>query len=163
MFNFDFSTTTSFTQPPAGEGVYHVKLTAIDTYTTQSGNNRVSLHATVIDGDAEGCVIKDGINIPKSPDDKVKGVWMRFFTSMGLSPAEIRATFGSTSSSMDDIKKALEESLLGLTGYCYFAPAVEEGGWPTRKWLTPAQAKSAMRTSNGKASSDDALGDFINV
>ena len=163
MFNFDFSTTTSFTQPPPKAGVYHVKLTGLDTYTTQSGNNRVSLHATVIDGDAQGCVIKDGINIPKGPDDKVKGVWMRFFSALGLSPAEIRATFSGNATTMEDIKKDLVDTIEGLTAYCYFAPAVEEGGWPTRKWLTPAQAQSSKRTSNGTASSDDALGDFINV
>ena len=163
MFNFDFSNTTSFSQPPDGKGVFTVKLTAIDTYTTQSGNNRVSLHATVVEGDSEGCVIRDGINIPKSPDDKVKGVWMRFFAALGLNPTEIRATFSSSDMSMDDIKAALEESVKGRTGYCYYAPAVEEGGWPTRKWLTPAQARSARRTSNGTSTSDEGLGDFISV
>ena len=161
MFNFDF-TKTSFSQPPAGEGVYRVKLTGIDSYTTQSGNSRISLMATVMDGDSEGCMIKDGINIPKSADDKVKGVWMRFFTALGLSPAEIKATFSGANLTMEDIQAALEDSIKGLTGDCYYAPAVEEGGWPTRKWLTPAQAKSHQNTTRPSASSSD-LDDFVNV
>ena len=164
MFNFDFTTgTNNFSQPPAGEGVYHVKLTNVDSYTTQSGNARISLTATVMDGDSEGCTIRDGINIPKSSDDKVKGVWMRFFTAMGLSPMEIKGAFSGANLSMDDVVEALKETVEGLTGYCYYAPAVEEGGWPTRKWLTPAQAKSSRNTSNGASSSDSSLGEFINI
>jgi len=165
MFNFDFTTgTNNFSQPPACEGVFPVKLTKVDSYTTQSGNARISLTATITDGDSEGCTIRDGINIPKSVDDKVKGVWMRFFTALGLSPLEIKAAFSGANLSMDDIVEGLKETVEGRTGYCYYAPAVEEGGWPTRKWLTPAQAKSTMRAkSNGAGTGDSALGEFISV
>lgn len=162
MFNFDFGNTT-FSQAPAGEGVYHVKLTGLDSYVTQSGNSRISLTATVVDGDSKGCVIRDGINIPKDDSDKVKGVWMRFFSALGLSPSDIKAAFSNAKASEAEILETLNETIKGTTGYCFYAPPVEEGGWPTRKWLTPAQAKSARRTKNGKGDDDSALGEFINV
>jgi hypothetical protein len=162
MFNFDFG-NTSFSQAPPCEGVYHVKLTGLDSYVTQSGNSRISLIATVMDGDSKGCVIRDGINLPKDESDKVKGVWMRFFSSLGLSPSDIKAAFSNTQSSEEDILGSLNKTIKGLTGYCFYAPAIEEGGWPTRKWLTPAQAKSTRRTNNGKGEDDSALGEFINV
>ena len=162
MFNFDFSNTTINT-PPAVAGVYPVKITSMECYESQTGNARIRIKGTVDEGDSEGCSINDGINLPKSSDDKVLGIWLRFFSSLGMSPSEVKETFAKDFKTMEEAADYIAKVCVGLIGYCFYAPAVDDNSWPTRKWVTADQYTSAQEVSNGKGKSTDALSEFINV
>ena len=160
MFNFDFN-NVSINRPPATAGVYQVKINSMECYESQTGNARIRIKGTVEGGDSEGCSINDGINLPKSADDKVLGIWLRFFSSLGMSPAEVRETFAKDFKTMEEAADYIAKACSGLIGYCYYAPAVDDQSWPTRKWVTADQYTSSQEVSNGKGKSDDALGEFM--
>lgn len=167
MFNFDFR-STSINQSPSTSGVFPVKITGIEGYTSKSGNARIRIRAAVSEGECEGCTIVDGINLPTEENSKVKGIWLRFFASLGLTPSDVKESFSKDYKNLDDAVKHISKVLMDLKGYCYYAPAVGEGTYPTKKWLTPAQAEGARESSSaGTAASgstaSDALKDFINV
>jgi len=164
--DFDFS-GVSLNESPAEEGIYPVEIEYVDGYVTKTGNKRVTFKAKVCEGESKGCVIKDGINLPTMKSQGVKKVWLGFFRSLGMSPAEVADVFGGMSGKGDEnaefYAECIGKVIVGLKGYCYYAPAVEEGGWPTRNWLTPQQARAQAKTRAKAGGSDDALGDFINV
>ena len=162
MFNFDFS-KVSINQAPSSAGVYQVKITGMESYESQTGNARIRIKATVDEGDAKGCSITDGINLPRSADDKVLGIWLRFFSSLGMSPSEVRETFAKDFKNMEEAATAIAKVCVDLVGYCYYAPAVDDNSWPTRKWVTASQYTSAQDVKKGKSTTSDALSDFMNV
>jgi len=160
MFNFDFS-NVSINQSPRSSGVFQVKITSMECYESQTGNARIRIKGTVEEGESKGCSINDGINLPKTPDDKVLGIWLRFFSSLGMSPSEVRETFAKDFKTMEEAADYIAKECTGLIGYCYYAPAVDDKSWPTRKWVTADQYTSSQEVSNGKGKSDDALGEFM--
>ena len=162
MFNFDFS-NVSINRAPSVPGVYQVKISSMECYESQTGNARIRIKSTVAEGDNAGCSINDGINLPKSSDDKVLGIWLRFFNSLGMSPAEVKETFAKDFKTMEEAAEYIAAECTGLIGYCYYAPAVDDNSWPTRKWVTADQYTSSQEVSNGPGKSDDALSEFINI
>ena len=162
MFNFDF-TTTSINQSPPKAGIFPVKITEVEGYTSQSGNARIRIRAAVSEGECEGCTIVDGINLPTEENSKVKGIWLRFFTSIGLTPSDVKESFSRDYKDLDDAVKHISKVIVDLKGYCYYAPPIEQGAYPTKKWVTASQAEGARKTSTGNATASDALKEFINV
>lgn len=162
MFNFDFSNTT-INRPPSCEGVFAVKITEMEAYESQTGNARIRIKAAVCEGPQEGCTINDGINLPTAPDSKVLGIWLRFFASLGMTPAEVKEAFAKDFKTKEDAAEHIAKVCVSLKGYCYYAPAVDDNSWPTRKWVTADQYTSSQEVSNGKGKSDDALSEFINI
>ena len=160
MFNFDFN-NVSINRAPSVAGVYQVKVTSMEPYESQTGNARIRIKATVTEGEHEGCSINDGINLPKSADDKVLGIWLRFFMSLGMSPAEVRETFAKDFKTMEEAATYIAKACTDLVGYCYYAPAVDDQSWPTRKWVTADQYSASKEVSNGKSTTGDALGEFM--
>ena len=167
--NFDFS-EVSFQRPPSQGGVFNVKITEVTGYTSNSGNARISVVGVIEDGPEKGCTIKDGINCPKSADDSVKRVWMKFFVCLGLEPDEVAQVFQIKSKSKPTVEKiadVVRENIVGRNGFCEYLPAVEEGGWPTRKWKTEGQARAAKtfaaQAAAVKESEVDPLDAMINV
>ena len=160
MFNFDFS-NVSINQAPSKKGVYAVKITSMECYESQTGNARIRIKGSVDEGESKGCTINDGINLPKSSDDKVLGIWLRFFSSLGMSPSEVRETFAKDFKTMEEAADAIAKVCTDLVGYCYYAPAVDDNSWPTRKWVTADQYTSAQEVSSGKSSTGGALDEFM--
>ena len=62
---------------------------------------------------------------------------------------------------MEEAADYIATACTGLIGYCYYAPAVDDKSWPTRKWVTADQYTASQEVSNGKGKSDDALGEFM--
>ena len=162
MFNFDFRSTT-MNQSPSKAGVFPVKITGIEGYTSKSGNARIRIRAAVSEGECEGCTIVYGINLPTEENSKVKGIWLRFFASLGLTPADVKESFSKDYKNLYDAVKHISKVLVDLKGYCYYAPAIEEGAYPTKKWVTAVQAEGARQSSASSSAASDALQDFINV
>lgn len=160
MFNFDFSNVTN-NAPPSEAGVYQVKITSVEAYESQTGNARIRLRSTVDDGKFKGCTITDGINLPKAADDKVMGIWLRFFNSLGMTMSEVQETFAKDFKTMDDAAEHIAKHIIDLVGYCFYAPAVDDNSWPTRKWVTADQYNATQEVSNGKSKTTDALSDFM--
>ena len=166
--NFDFS-EVSFHQPPSQGGVFNVEVKEVTGYTSNSGNPRVSVVGVITEGPEKGRTIKDGINCPQSADDGVKRVWMRFFVCLGLDPEEVGQTFQLKGKGIDveTVADAVRESIMGRSGFCEYSLPVEEGGWPTRKWLTAGQARAKVTLAAQAASIGgtevDPLDAMINV
>lgn len=162
MFNFDFTNVKNST-PPSAAGVYQVKINSVEAYESQTGNARIRLRATVEEGKHKGCSITDGINLPKAPEDKVLGIWLRFFNSLGMSPSEVQETFAKDFKTMDEAADHIAKHINDLVGYCYYAPAVDDNSWPTRKWVTADQYTSSQDIKEGKGNgkTTDALNDFM--
>jgi len=162
MFNFDFS-NVNINRAPSKKGVYLVKINSMECYESQTGNARIRIKGSVDEGGQKGAAINDGINLPKSSDDKVLGIWLRFFSSLGMSPAEVRETFAKDFKTMEEAAEAIAEVCTGLIGYCYYAPAVDDNSWPTRKWVTADQYTAASDARGTTNSAGDALNSFINI
>jgi hypothetical protein len=167
--NFDFS-DVSYQRPPSQGGVFDVKITEVSGYTSTSGNARISVVGLIEDGPEKGCTIKDGINCPKSADDGVKRVWMKFFVCLGLDPDEVSKIFcikAKDKPTVDIIADTVRENIVGRNGFCHYMPPVEEGGWPERKWKTAGQAKAVSDLAAASAaladSEVDPLDAMINV
>jgi len=162
-FTFD---NVSLNESPSEAGVYAVEVVDCDGYITQSGNKRVSFRARVVGGPADGCTIKDGINLPTRESQGVKKVWLGFFKSLGISPAEVVEVFSTMANKGDEDAKfyadEIGKTVVGLTGYVHYKPAVEEGSWPQRKWITPHQAKAQLNRSSAPSGGSD-LTDFITI
>jgi hypothetical protein len=164
-FKINFSDTV-VNAPPPKEGIYKVKIVSTEEYESQNGNARLRINGEVSEGPAKGCTINDGFNFPKSPDDGVIRFWMQFLVSLGHTSAELRKKFtGKT--------KLIPSDIEGREGYCHFAPASEEGGYPSRRWITRGQALSSLGqqlasgnesdASVASTSDDDPLANFLNI
>jgi len=168
MSKVDFSfENVTLNEAPAEAGVYPVEIVECDGYVTQSGNKRVSFRARVDGGAADGCTIKDGINLPTKDSQNVKKVWLGFFKSLGMSPAEVADVFGNLAGKDGDAEfyaKEIGKQVMGLKGYMYYEPAVEQGTWPKRQWLTPQQAKARANVhAAGLKHDTSVLDDFTNI
>jgi len=171
MFDFDF-TTFSSNRAPTKAGVYPVEIVSVEGRITKTGNGRIDIRTRVTEGEFEGAAIRDGINLPTSGPsaNKLKSIWTTFFGSCGLNLSEVKATFsrpfGSKGDSKEDAVKAAEqvigEVVVGLKGYISYAPAIEDGEYPQRRWVRPeAQVADAKSKKATKDKTSDALIDFV--
>ena len=183
MFSFDFS-NVSLNRPPSEAGVYTVKITDVDSYKARSGALRIGFKSTITDGTHEGCTINDGFNIPKSMSGKGISFWVDFFESLGMNKSEWSSAFSLpdltvTESDwadmsakqrdkmeekvMNAVADCLRETCVGLVGYCYYAPAVEEGSYPTKRWVKKSDVKKKQAAIAAAPATNSALDGFINL
>lgn len=171
MFDFDFTDYTS-NRAPSKAGVYAVEIVAVEGRVTGAGNGRIDIRTKVTEGEFEGAAIRDGINLPTpgANANKLKSIWTAFFSSCGLSLSDVKATFsrpfGGKGDSKEDAVKLAEEAIsevvVGLKAYMSYAPALEEGEWPTRRWVRPEAKKPSTKKQAAKASdSKDPLQDIM--
>lgn len=91
--NFTFSLNVSGISaangnPTMTEGYYTATIT--DAFVDTSRNaSRVQFKLTVSDGPLKGVVRTDGLNIPKSADDKVRYYWRALCESAGFTSAQL--------------------------------------------------------------------------
>lgn len=70
------------------EGYYKAVVT--DMYINPDRNpNRVVIKMTIAEGPFKGVIRTDGINVPKSDDDKVRYYWRGLAESAGYTPAQL--------------------------------------------------------------------------
>ena len=173
MFDFDFTDYTS-NRAPSKAGVYAVEIVSVEGRITGNGNERIDIRTKVTEGEFAGAAIRDGINLPTPGGNanKLKSIWTSFFSSCGLSLADVKATFsrpfGGKGDSKEEAVKIAEEAIadvvVGLKAYMSYAPALEEGEYPTRRWVRP-EAKAASEKSKPKvakkAKGEDPLQDIM--
>lgn len=160
----DFS--QHFVAEPPGAGVHKVKIVSVEKTITEKGNDRLRFEAAVLesnDGDAlnEGCVIRDGFNLPQAGESGkgMRDMWMRFLISMGYEQKALRE-HGQFDESKCGQAGAFE-CILGKEAWVRYTPADPENGarWPKTRWLTERQAGSltvahaAMQTAVAESSS----------
>lgn len=116
--NWSFDINLSGIEAPTGKamtdlpkGFYQIQIT--DMYINETSNpDRVVIKTVVTDGAYKGMVRTDGLNRPKSAEDKVRYYWRALAESVGYSPTELDA--GNIS--------FRPESFVGRQGYIHFVP-----------------------------------------
>ena len=107
---FDFSKTV-VNVPPVKEDVYLVEIVSAEQYETRNGNDRIRFTCLVETGAATGdsqagCTIQDGFNLPTYQDAtknaRLQSLWMKFYVSLGVDQAELRALGPKFKSSYSD-------------------------------------------------------------
>lgn len=98
------------------EGYYRAVVT--DMYVAPEKPNRVVIKVRVSEGANAGTLRTTGINMPTSPDDKVRAYWRALLESVGYTAAQLdngQITLGA-------------DAIVGRTSHIYYMPKDEEAG-----------------------------------
>lgn len=98
------------------EGYYRAVVS--DMYVSPEKPGRVVIKVRVSEGSNVGAVRTTGINIPTSPDDKVRAYWRALLESVGYTAAQLdkgEITLGA-------------DAIVGRTSHIYYMPKDEEAG-----------------------------------
>ena len=98
------------------EGYYRAAVT--DMYVSPEKPNRVVIKVRVSEGANAGTMRTTGINMPTSPDDKVRAYWRALLESVGYTAAQLdngQITLGA-------------DAIVGRTAHIYYMPKDEEAG-----------------------------------
>lgn len=98
------------------EGYYRAVVS--DMYVSPEKPNRVVIKVRVSEGASAGVLRTTGLNIPTSPDDKVRAYWRALLESVGY-----------TSTQLDNGQITLgADAVVGRTAHIYYMPKDEEAG-----------------------------------
>lgn len=98
------------------EGYYRAAVT--DMYVSPEKPNRVVIKVRVSEGANAGTMRTTGINMPTSPDDKVRAYWRALLESVGYTAAQL-----------DNGQIMLgADAIVGRTAHIYYMPKDEEAG-----------------------------------
>ena len=162
MFDLDFSNVTH-DEPPNVEGVYKVRVTGVDSYTTKAGNARITFTTVITEGPFENYTIKDGINLPTKQQDNKKW-WVRMLRAFGRSREEINQMFSVKAETLKEAQHIIHDAMVDLESYCHYRPAVGDEVYPHRSWLSEARAKAtAGSLANSAPEGGDPLDQFLNA
>ena len=162
MFDLDFS-NVSHDEPPNTEGVYKVRVTGVDSYTTKAGNARITFTTVITEGPFENYTIKDGINLPTKKQDNKKW-WVRMLRAFGMSREDINQIFSTKAETLKEAESVIADAMVDLESYCHYRPAAGDEVYPHRSWLSEARAKAAAASmSNSTPENGDPLDQFLNA
>jgi hypothetical protein len=165
MRDWDFDINLSGISAPTGkgalsvpEGFYSVDLT--DLYINPEKPDRVIIKMLINDGIYKGVVRTDGLNRPKSAEDKVRYYWRALAESAGFTPAQLDA--GSVKLGPGTFK--------GKKAFIHYIPRPDEnsydrtvflakGEWQAQKdqFATVQAAGGNKPTDNGATQSGGAV------
>lgn len=138
--NLSGITVTAPVPKEVPKGYYKCKVE--EMYVNVDKNpNRVVIKLTVAEGEFKGGFITDGLNIPKSEDDKVRYYWRVFAESAGYTPAQLDA--GGL--------KLSPEAFKGREVHIHFSPKGENGGYDRTEYFSATEF--ASRKANVNAAS----------
>lgn len=110
------------------EGYYKVKIS--DMYTNPERNpNRVIIKLTVQDSPFTGVIRTDGLNMPKSDDDKVRYYWRGLAESVGYTPAQLDG--GAI--------QITRESFMDKTAHIHYTPKGNGSEYDKTEYLAPVE------------------------
>lgn len=117
---------------PRGECIVEAKLSDLQVYTNDKGNERVRLPfgvTNVLFGEAvQGMVVKDNLPVlTASSPGYEKGFWAKIVRSQ-----DGRRPRGNLSLSEDSLKKKAV--------YIHYVPAIDSSSYPTKTYLTRKEA-----------------------
>jgi len=132
------------------KGFYKCKVE--DMYVNIDKNpNRVVIKLTVAEGEFKGGYITDGLNIPKTEEDKVRYYWRVFAESAGYTPAQLDA--GGLKLSPDSFK--------GREVHVQFTPKGENGGYDRTEYFTATEFAARKSNVNAAATTSAPKADTV--
>jgi hypothetical protein len=103
--------------------------------------NRVVIKLTVAEGEFKNGIITDGLNIPKSEEDKVRYYWRVFAESAGYTPAQLDA--GGL--------KLSPEAFKGREVHIQYTPKGENGGYDRTEYFNSTEFAARKAGANAAA------------
>jgi len=144
--------------PLKERGVFKVKVSTSELYTTDNGHKRIKFQGEVSEGTQKGKSVGWGLMVPSDKNDWKNKLFRDFLVALGYSQEDAKSMFSGGKS------KLKSSHVEGKEGFCYFTPSQGEGTYSEVEWYNAEQAASVSRLDEGNnhVTSSDPLDQILN-